>query len=130
VDKNKRVKTSLSTPRRRIEGVELWFHLLVTLVLGGGEWSISLSGRFAPGNQYRYPLSKEIWVGPRFGPDVLLKRKLSWPRPRIITVVWFTTVKCVGVCLLLLFVFLALQPIVVVFHSPVAGFSLLVFDVS
>jgi len=29
-----------------------------------------------------------------------------------------------------LFVFLALQPIVVVFNSPVAGFSLLVFEVS
>jgi len=29
-----------------------------------------------------------------------------------------------------LFVFLPLQPTVVVFHSPVAGFSLLVFEVS
>jgi hypothetical protein len=29
-----------------------------------------------------------------------------------------------------LFVFLALQPIVVVFYSPIAGFSLLVFEVS
>jgi hypothetical protein len=32
--------------------------------------------------------------------------------------------------MLLLFVFLALQPIVVVFSQPIAGFSLLVFEVS
>jgi hypothetical protein len=53
VDKNKSVKTSLSTPRRRIEGVELWLNAFLTLVFEGGEGSISLSGRFAPGNQYR-----------------------------------------------------------------------------
>ena len=59
--KHKTVKISLSAPRRRVEGVELWLHPLVTLVLGG-EWSISLSGSFAPGNQNRYPFSK-VWVG-------------------------------------------------------------------
>jgi len=35
VGKHKRVKMSLSTPRTHIEGVELWLHSFVTLVLGG-----------------------------------------------------------------------------------------------
>jgi hypothetical protein len=57
-------------------GVDVYIHIFLTSALAEGEWSVSLSDRFTPGE--RAPRTHWIggWVDPRAGLDDVEKRKL------------------------------------------------------
>jgi len=59
-----RVKLLLYTPRRHIEGAEVYFFSFLTLGIDGDEWSGSEFGRFFPGKILSLPLEQEIWGSP------------------------------------------------------------------
>jgi hypothetical protein len=56
-------------------GVDVYIHILLTSALDGGEWSVSRSGRFTPGE--KAPATHWIggWVDPRADLDDVEKRK-------------------------------------------------------
>jgi hypothetical protein len=66
----------------------------------------------------RYARYEELF-GLNFGMQIIAKQTAEF-----MEILLFSLIE------LVLFIFLALKPIVVVFYSPVAGFSLLVFEVS
>jgi hypothetical protein len=49
-------------------GVDVQFHVFLTMALVGGEWSASRPGRFTPGTHWIGG-----WVGPRAGLDNVKK---------------------------------------------------------
>jgi hypothetical protein len=71
-----KAKLSLSTPRRRIVGVEVQLHSFLTSALDGGKWSTSSFGHFIP-DKTRCPLEAGSVPDP-FG-TVLEKRKYLTP---------------------------------------------------
>jgi hypothetical protein len=58
-------------------------HEFLTSALDGGEWSASRPGHFTP--RERAPGTHGIggWVGPRAGPDAVVKRKVPSPRRKL-----------------------------------------------
>jgi hypothetical protein len=58
----------LSTPHRRIEGVEFYLHTFLISPPDGGELSPSLPGPFTPRKEPRYPFNRRL-IGPhsRYG---------------------------------------------------------------
>ena len=61
VFKKKKVKFSLSTARRRIEGAQVWLHSFLTLVLDGGEQLTSCPSHLTP--KERSPVHTKEEVG-------------------------------------------------------------------
>jgi hypothetical protein len=68
-----------TTTWRHTGGVKVWLHAFLTSALNAGEWSASRPSRFIP--RERDPGTHWIggWVGPRAGPDTVVKRKIPSP---------------------------------------------------
>jgi len=60
-------------------GVEVYLHAFLTAAIDGGEWSASHLGRFTPGETASGTHWIGVWVGPRAGLDVVVKRKIPIP---------------------------------------------------
>jgi hypothetical protein len=58
-------------------GVDVQFHIFLTLALVGGEWSASRPGRFTPRERAPGTHWKAGWVGPRTSLDDMGKKKIS-----------------------------------------------------
>jgi hypothetical protein len=56
-------KLSLTTPRRYIDGGEVW-PLSLTCTLGGGKWPTSGFGQLTPEKQPQYPLNSRLDANP------------------------------------------------------------------
>jgi hypothetical protein len=57
-------------------GVDIQSQVLLTSVLGGGEWSASRPCRFTTGQRAPDTHCRGGWLGPRAGLDEVEKRKL------------------------------------------------------
>jgi hypothetical protein len=54
-------------------------HSFLTLVLDGGEWSVSYPYQFTPGEAAPSTHCIGGWMGLRAGIDIMEKRKISYP---------------------------------------------------
>ena len=81
-----KLKTLHGCPWPRLEdtkAVEVWLHSFLTSALGGVKWSASRQGRFIPGKERRYPLSRRV-SGPHRGYGRYWRRENSFS-PVVIT---------------------------------------------
>jgi hypothetical protein len=60
-------------------GVEVYLHAFLDSALDGGEWSVSITGRFTPSERVSVTHWIGSWVGPSAGLDTVVKRIIHRP---------------------------------------------------